>query len=86
VARALELALQQEGGRKITLLDGETIRHELSTELGYSKKDRDININRMSWVASELTKAGAAVICASIAPYEEARVKVPIKHTVCAIR
>lgn len=75
VARALELALQQEGGRKITLLDGETIRHELSTELGYTKKDRDLNIGRMSWVAAELTKAGAAVICAAIAPYNEAREK-----------
>eukprot|EP00160_Parvularia_atlantis_P014808 Unigene3897_Nuclearia_a/m.11887 Unigene3897_Nuclearia_a/g.11887 ORF Unigene3897_Nuclearia_a/g.11887 Unigene3897_Nuclearia_a/m.11887 type:complete len:575 (+) Unigene3897_Nuclearia_a:154-1878(+) len=75
VARALELALQQEGGRKITLLDGETIRHELSTELGYTKKDRDLNIGRMSWVAAELTKAGAAVICAAIAPYNDAREK-----------
>ena len=75
VARALELALQQEGGRKVTLLDGETIRQELSAELGYSRTDRDLNISRMSFVAAELTKAGAAVICASIAPFDEARRK-----------
>jgi sulfate adenylyltransferase len=75
VARALELALQQEGGRKVTLLDGETIRQELSAELGYTRADRDLNISRMSFVAAELTKAGAAVICASIAPFNEARLK-----------
>lgn len=75
MARALELSLQQEGGRKVTLLDGETIRQELSAELGFSRVDRNLNISRMAFVASELTKAGAAVVCASIAPFEEARAK-----------
>lgn len=76
VARALELALQQEAGRRITFMDGETIRHELSQELGYSKKDRDLNVHRLGWVAAELTSAGAAVITAAIAPYNDAREKV----------
>lgn len=67
------LALQQESGRKVSLLDGETIRQELSAELGYSRQDRETNIHRMAFVASELTKAGAATVCAAIAPYETAR-------------
>ena len=53
--------------------DTETVRHELSQELGFSRKDRDLNISRIAFVASELTKAGAAVIAAPIAPFEEAR-------------
>lgn len=73
VSRALELALLQEGGRRITLLDGEVIRQELSSELGFTKEQRLANIKRTSFVASELTKAGAAVIINPIAPYEEGR-------------
>lgn len=73
VSRALELALLQEGGRRITLLDGEIIRSELSAELGYTKEERFINIKRTVFVAGELTRAGAAVICNPISPYEDGR-------------
>lgn len=45
----------------------------MSSELGYTKRERDINVGRIAFVASELTKAGAGVICSAIAPYEEAR-------------
>ena len=57
----------------MTLLLGETVRHELSSELGFSKADRDRNVSRIGFIASELTKAGAAVIAAPIAPFELAR-------------
>ncbi|KXS20670.1 sulfate adenylyltransferase [Gonapodya prolifera JEL478] len=73
IAQALQVSLSQDGGRQTTLLLGETIRSELSAELGYSKSERDRNINRLAFVAGEITKAGGACIAAPIAPYEEAR-------------
>ena len=73
VARALQVTLNQQGGRAVSLLLGETIRSELSSDLGFTREDRDTNIARISFVASELTKSGAAVIAAPIAPFEEAR-------------
>lgn len=73
VARALDVTLKQQGGRSVSLLLGETVRAELSSELGFSKADRTRNIGRIAFVASELTRAGAAVIAAPIAPYEDAR-------------
>ena len=75
VARALQVTLNQQGGRSVSLLLGETVRSELSSELGFSREDRTKNIARIAFVASELTKAGAAVIAAPIAPYEDARLK-----------
>ncbi|KAL9099794.1 MAG: hypothetical protein Q9163_004754 [Psora crenata] len=73
VARALDVTLNEQGGRPVSLLLGETVRSELSSELGFSKEDRHTNIQRIAFVASELTKAGAAVICAPIAPFEASR-------------
>jgi sulfate adenylyltransferase len=73
IARALQVTLNQQGGRAVSLLLGETVRHELSSELGFTREDRDTNIARIAFVAGELTKAGAAVIAAPIAPFEEAR-------------
>ena len=73
IARALQVTLNQQGGRAVSLLLGETVRSELSSELGFSRHDRDLNIARIAFVAAELTKAGAAVIAAPIAPFEEAR-------------
>lgn len=73
IARALQVTLNQQGGRSVSLLLGETVRHELSSELGFSHEDRDKNISRIAFVAAELTKAGAAVIAAPIAPFESAR-------------
>ncbi|KAI9843985.1 MAG: Sulfate adenylyltransferase [Thelocarpon superellum] len=73
IARALEVTLNQQGGRSVSLLLGETVRSELSAELGFSHADRHTNIQRIAFVAAELTKAGAAVIAAPIAPYEVSR-------------
>ncbi|CAG8751751.1 17184_t:CDS:2, partial [Dentiscutata heterogama] len=73
IGRALQVVLNEQGGRSVTLLLGEIVRHELSSELGFSRKDRDQNIARIGFVSAELTKAGAAVIAAPIAPYSEAR-------------
>ncbi|ORX90075.1 sulfate adenylyltransferase [Basidiobolus meristosporus CBS 931.73] len=73
IARALHVALNQQGGRSVSLLLGETIRSELSSELGFTKEDRDTNIARIAFVAGELTRAGAACIAAPTAPYELAR-------------
>ncbi|KAF1344641.1 bifunctional sulfate adenylyltransferase subunit 1/adenylylsulfate kinase protein-like protein [Delphinella strobiligena] len=73
IARALNVTLNQQGGRSVSLLLGENVRHELSQELGFSKEDRNRNVARIGFVASELTRAGAAVIAAPIAPYAESR-------------
>lgn len=73
VARALQVSLNQQAGRSVSLLLGETVRSELSSELGFSREDRHKNIQRIAFVASELTRAGAAVIAAPIAPFEESR-------------
>jgi sulfate adenylyltransferase len=73
IARALNVTLNQQGGRSVTLLLGETVRSELSSELGFSRAERDKNIGRIGFVAAELTRAGAAVIAAPIAPFEAAR-------------
>lgn len=73
VARALQVTLNQQGGRSVSLLLGENVRSELSQELGFSREDRDINIGRIAFVAAELTKAKAAVIAAPIAPFDAAR-------------
>ncbi|KAB5559962.1 hypothetical protein GE09DRAFT_73046 [Coniochaeta sp. 2T2.1] len=73
VARALQVTLNQQGGRSVSMLLGETVRAELSSELGFSREDRTRNIGRIAFVASELTRSGAAVIAAPIAPFEDAR-------------
>lgn len=75
IGRALQVTLNQQGGRSTTLLLGETVRSELSAELGFSREDRHTNIQRIAFVAAELTRAGAAVICAPIAPFDVSRVQ-----------
>jgi adenylylsulfate kinase len=60
-------------GHIVEYLDGDTVRTHLSKGLGFSKDDRDTNIERIGWVASRLTRHGAAVIAAAISPYEETR-------------
>ena len=57
----------------MTMLLGETVRSELSKELGFSPEDRDKNVARIAFVSAELTRAGAAVIAAPIAPYDASR-------------
>lgn len=73
IARALQVKLYEQGGRSVSLLLGETVRSELSSELGFTPEDRHKNIQRIAFVAAELTRAGAAVIAAPIAPYQKSR-------------
>jgi sulfate adenylyltransferase len=73
MANALLVKLLEGGGRSVTLLDGQSVHKNLSTELGPSKKDRDTNVRRIGFVASEITKAGGVAICAPIAPYAATR-------------
>ena len=63
----------EEGRRPVTLLDGDIVRHHLSSELGFSKPHRDLNVRRIGFVASEITKNGGVAICAPIAPYAGTR-------------
>jgi adenylylsulfate kinase len=60
-------------GVLVDRLDGDVIRAHLTRGLGFSKDDRDANIERIGWVASRLARAGAAVVVSAISPYEEAR-------------
>jgi len=73
VARALMSKLLENGGRQVTLLDGDLVRKNLSSELGFSREHRDLNIVRIGYVASEITKNGGVALCAPIAPYANAR-------------
>ena len=73
VANALMAKLMEIGGRAISLLDGDIVRKNLSSELGFSKEHRDLNIRRIGYVASEITKNGGIAICAPIAPYASTR-------------
>jgi len=73
IANALLVKLLEQGGRSVTLLDGDHVRKHLSSELGFSKEHRDLNITRIGYVASEITKHGGAAICAPIAPYSATR-------------
>jgi len=73
IANVLLVKLLERGGRPVTLLDGDIVRKHLSSELGFSKAHRDINIRRIGFVASEITKNGGIAICAPIAPYDSVR-------------
>jgi len=73
IANALMSKLMEIGGRQISLLDGDIVRKNLSSELGFSKEHRDLNIRRIGYVASEITKNGGIAICAPIAPYTATR-------------
>ena len=76
IANALISKFLEMGGRPVTLLDGDLVRKNLSSELGFSKEHRDINIRRIGYVASEITKNGGIAICAPIAPYDSVRKEV----------
>jgi sulfate adenylyltransferase len=73
LAKIIYAKLIEEGSRPVTLLDGDIVRQHLSSELGFSKTHRDLNIRRIGFVASEITKNGGVAICAPIAPYRETR-------------
>jgi sulfate adenylyltransferase len=76
IANALLIKLLENGDRRVTLLDGDVVRKNLSSELGFSKEHRDLNILRIGYVAAEITKNGGAAICAPIAPYRLTRRRV----------
>ncbi|MFQ5635096.1 MAG: bifunctional sulfate adenylyltransferase/adenylylsulfate kinase [Gammaproteobacteria bacterium] len=73
IANALLVKLLEFGDRPVTLLDGDHVRKNLSSELGFSKEHRDLNIQRIGYVASEINKNGGIAICAPIAPYAATR-------------
>ncbi|MDC8012297.1 bifunctional sulfate adenylyltransferase/adenylylsulfate kinase [Tahibacter soli] len=73
LANALLVRLLELGTRPVTLLDGDIVRKHLSSELGFSKEHRNLNVQRIGFVASEITKNGGIAICAPIAPYAQAR-------------
>jgi sulfate adenylyltransferase len=76
IANALMVKFLEMGTRPVTLLDGDLVRKHLSSELGFSREHRDINIRRIGFVASEITKNGGIAICAPIAPYDSVRKEV----------
>ena len=73
IANALQERLLELSMRPVTLLDGDVVRTNLSAGLGFSRKDRSINVQRIGYVASEIVKHRGIVICAPIAPYEQDR-------------
>lgn len=76
IANVLLSKLLELGGRPVTLLDGDLVRKNLSSELGFSKEHRDINIRRIGFVAAEITKHRGIAVCAPIAPYDNIRKEV----------
>lgn len=76
IANALMVKLLEQGRRSVTLLDGDVVRKHLSSELGFSKEHRDLNVSRIGYVASEIAKHGGIALCAPIAPYDNVRKKV----------
>jgi sulfate adenylyltransferase len=76
IAKVLYAKFMESGERPVTLLDGDIVRRHLSSELGFSKEHRDINIRRIGFVASEITKNRGIAICAPIAPYASTRAEV----------
>lgn len=76
IANILTAKLMETGTRPVTLLDGDIVRTHLSSELGFSKEHRELNISRIGFVASEITKNRGIAVCAPIAPYTATRRKV----------
>ena len=73
IAHVLMVRLMEMGGRPVTLLDGDIVRKNLSSELTFSKEHRDISVRRIGFVAAEITKNGGIAICSPIAPYAHVR-------------
>lgn len=65
--------LLEARGRTVTMLDGDVVRTHLSRELGFSRQDRDENVRRVAFVASEIVRHGGTCICALVSPYRAAR-------------
>ena len=73
LASIIRTKLIENGQRPVTLLDGDIVRQNLSSELGFSRPHRDLNVRRIGFVANEISKNGGIAICASIAPYRAIR-------------
>ena len=73
IANALRVRLLEDGRRTVTLLDGDLVRTHLSSELGFSREHRNVNVRRIAFVAAEITRHGGVAICAPIAPYADLR-------------
>ena len=76
LANVLLVKLLEMGGRPVTLLDGDIVRQNLSSELGFSREHRNLNVARIGFVAAEITKNGGIALCAPIAPYDAVRKQV----------
>jgi sulfate adenylyltransferase len=76
IAKILYAKFLEIGKRPVTLLDGDIVRRNLSSNLSFSKEDRDTNVSRIGFVASEITKNRGIAICAPIAPYEATRAEI----------
>lgn len=76
IAEYLQVELEQRAQRLTTLLDGDVVRRHLSNGLGFNRADRDINVLRIGYVASEIARHGGLAICAAIAPYASTRAQV----------
>ncbi|RJK98384.1 adenylyl-sulfate kinase [Vallicoccus soli] len=76
VARRVAERLVEGSDRRVSLLDGDEVRHVLSSGLGFSKADRDTNVRRIGWVAAEVARHGGIALCAPIAPYASVRAEV----------
>jgi sulfate adenylyltransferase len=76
LANVLRDRLIERKDRDVVLFDGDLVRQQLSAELGFSKAHRDLNVERIGFVASQVTRAGGAALCAVIAPYDDARRRV----------
>ena len=66
----------ERAGKPLELLDGDVVRTHLSKDLGYSRADRDANVERIGWVSTRLTRHGVAVVVAAVSPYRETRSRV----------
>ncbi|KAI0266795.1 hypothetical protein BC834DRAFT_969307 [Gloeopeniophorella convolvens] len=73
IARALQTIFNEQGGRSVSLLLGDSIRHDLAPDHAYTREEREKHLQRIAFVASELARAGAAVIAAPVAPHETGR-------------
>lgn len=88
LAEGLVTLIEEQWARPVTLLDGDVVRHHLSSELGFSKEHRDLNIRRIGFVAGEIARHGGICICAAIAPYEATRAFITkdiAAHSDCAL-
>lgn len=81
IARALASRIDEEYGKTVTLLDGDVVRLQLSRGLGFSREERDANVERIGFVAAEIARHGGIAVCSAIAPYEASRRKNRIRTT-----